>query len=95
MKSILSRAVLRCTCERAHHAAIETVADIKPSVVMGTNMWKALIDAAVRFLDVILGCWHFNTSRPFTILGHTYEVCLDCGKQFSYSLRTMSLTADR
>src|SRR5258707_13573788 len=92
MKSILSRAVLRCTCERAHHAAI---ADIKPSVVMGTNIWKALIDAAVRFLGVFLGCWHFNTSRPFTISGYTYELCLDCGKQFSYSLRTMSLTAHR
>jgi hypothetical protein len=94
MKSILSRAVLRCTCERAHHAAIGTVADIKPSVVMGTNMWKALIDAAVRFLDVTLVCWHFNTS-PFTISEHTCEACLDCSKQFSYSLRTMSLTADR
>ena len=55
-------------------------------------MWKASIDAAVRFLDVILGCWHFNTSRPFTISGHTYEVCLDCGKEFSYSIRTMSFT---
>src|SRR5258708_37081825 len=92
MKSILSRAVLRCTCERAHHAAI---ADIKPSAVMGTNMWKALIDAAVRVLDVILGYWHFNTSRPFTISGHTYEVCLDCGKQFSYSLRPISLSDAR
>jgi hypothetical protein len=58
-------------------------------------MWKALTEAAVRFLHVILGCWHFNTSRPFTISGYTYEVCPDCGKKFSYSLRTMSLTADR
>jgi hypothetical protein len=87
--------VLRCTCERAHHTAIDTVADIKPSAVMGTNTRKALIDAAVQFLDVTLGCWHFNTSRPFTISGHTYEVYLDCAKQLSYSLRTMSLTADR
>ncbi len=52
------------------------------------------MDAALHFLDVVLGCWHFNTSRPFTLSGHTYEVCLDCGKQFPYSLRTMSLTAD-
>jgi hypothetical protein len=58
-------------------------------------MWKALINTALRFLDAIFGCWHFNTSRPFTISGHTYEVCLDCGKEFPYSLRTMSFTADR
>ena len=36
-------------------------------------MGKALTDRALRFLDVIPGCWHFNTSRPFTISGHTYE----------------------
>ena len=58
-------------------------------------MWKALINTALRFLDVIFGCWHFNTSRPFTISGHTYEVCLDCGKEFPYSRRTMSFAADR
>ena len=87
--------MLRCTCERVQHTAIESAADIAASVVMGTNMWKALIDTALRFLDVIFGCWHFNTSRPFTISGHTYEVCLDCGKEFPYSLRTMSFTAHR
>jgi hypothetical protein len=29
--------------------------------------------------------WHRNVSRPFTISGRTYEVCLDCGKQFAYA----------
>lgn len=57
-------------------------------------MWQVLINTTVRFLDVILGCWHFKTSRPFTLSGHTYEVCLDCGKELSYSLHTMSFTAD-
>lgn len=56
-----------------------------------TDLWKLLIDAALHFLDVGLGCWHFNISRPFTLSGHTYEVCLDCGREFPYSLRTMSL----
>lgn len=58
------------------------------------NMWEPLMNATVLFLDVILGCWHFNMSRPCTISGRTYKVCLDCGKQFSYSLRTMSLTTE-
>jgi len=87
--------VLRCTCESAHHAAIETVADIKASVVMGNEYVESFDRRGSAILDVILGCWHFNTSRPFTISGYTYEVCLDCGKKFSYLLRTMSLTADR
>ena len=34
MKSILSKAVLRCTCEKAQHAAVETVTDIGAIVVM-------------------------------------------------------------
>lgn len=32
----------------------------------------------------MLGCWHGNISRPFTISGRTYQVCLDCGRQFAY-----------
>ena len=32
----------------------------------------------------ILGCWHRNISRPFTISDRTYQVCLNCGKQFAY-----------
>lgn len=34
--------MLKCTCERAHHAAIETVADIKASVVMGNEYVESL-----------------------------------------------------
>ena len=36
-------------------------------------------------LEWLFGCWHRNLSRPFTISGRTYEVCLDCGKQFAYA----------
>jgi hypothetical protein len=36
-------------------------------------------------LERLFGCWHRNVSRPFTISGRTYEVCLDCGKQFAYA----------
>lgn len=35
-------------------------------------------------LNRIFGCWHRNISRPFTISGRTYEVCLRCGKEFAY-----------
>jgi hypothetical protein len=34
-------------------------------------------------LQRVFGCWHRNLSRPFTISGRTYEVCLDRGKQFA------------
>jgi len=36
-------------------------------------------------VERLFGCWHRNVSRPFTISGRTYEVCLDCGKQFAYA----------
>lgn len=37
-----------------------------------------------RAVDLVFGCWHRNLSRPFTLSGWTYEVCLDCGKKFAY-----------
>jgi hypothetical protein len=37
-----------------------------------------------RALDFLFGCWHLNLSRPFTLSGWTYEVCLNCGKKLAY-----------
>jgi hypothetical protein len=37
-----------------------------------------------RVLEFFFGCWHRNRSRPFTLSGWTYVVCLNCGKQFGY-----------
>ena len=37
-------------------------------------------------LERIFGCWHLSVSRPFTISGETYQVCLNCGKRFPYLL---------
>lgn len=41
-------------------------------------------------IDTLFGCRHSNQSRPFTLRRHTYKVCLDCGKEISYSLAPMS-----
>jgi hypothetical protein len=41
-------------------------------------------------MNFIFGCRHCNMSRPFTCSYQTYEVCLDCGRHFPYSLQTMS-----
>jgi hypothetical protein len=35
-------------------------------------------------LEFVFGCWHRNLSRPFTLSGWTYEVCLNCGQKFAY-----------
>ncbi|MEW6126691.1 MAG: hypothetical protein AB1757_06595 [Acidobacteriota bacterium] len=38
------------------------------------------IFAALKdFINRIFGCWHKEMSRPFTIEGETYRVCLHCG----------------
>jgi hypothetical protein len=34
--------------------------------------------------EFVFGCWHRNLSRPFTLSGWTYEVCLNCGRKFAY-----------
>ena len=50
-----------------------------------TNCWRAIVaqnfQQAFKFL---FGCWHRKLSRPFTLAGRTYEVCLGCGKEFAY-----------
>jgi len=42
-------------------------------------------------LDFLFGCHHNSLSRVFTIGGRSYQVCCDCGTQFTYSLETMSI----
>jgi hypothetical protein len=40
--------------------------------------------------EAIFGfCRHSNLSRPFTIEGQTYKVCMDCSQQVFYSRETM------
>jgi hypothetical protein len=34
--------------------------------------------------EALFGCWRRNLSRPITLSGWTYEVCLNCGKKFAY-----------
>jgi len=38
----------------------------------------------VQAFELLFGCWHRNLSRPFTLSGWTYEVCLNCGKKLVY-----------
>ena len=37
-----------------------------------------------RAVELLFGCRHRNLSRPLTISGWTYEVCLNCGRKFAY-----------
>lgn len=43
------------------------------------------------FSEIFFGCSHGHLTRPFTLQAHSYKVCLDCGKQFPYSLEKMRL----
>src|ERR1700739_5169791 len=52
MRSISSKAVLRCTCERIQRAAIENVADSAATVIMGNEYGES----SDRQGAAILGC---------------------------------------
>ena len=41
------------------------------------------------FYEIFFGCSHSHMTRPFTLQAHSYKVCLDCGRQFPYSLEKM------
>ena len=49
------------------------------------------MDILLAALDFVFGCHHKTLSRVFTLDGHTYRVCCDCGARFGYSLKTMSV----
>ena len=53
-----------------------SISDVKQSPIVE--------NIAIAF-DFLFGCWHRNLSRPFTMSGWTYEVCLNCGKKFAYT----------
>jgi hypothetical protein len=49
------------------------------------NCWKAIVAQTFQqAFNFLFGCWHRNLSRPFTLTGRTYEVCLNCGTEFAY-----------
>lgn len=58
-------------------------------------LWDSVTHPVASVLEMAFGCHHRNVSRVFTIQGHTYKVCCDCGATFDYSLRTMSVTHHR
>lgn len=45
----------------------------------------SIIDNIVMAFEYLFGCWHRKMSRPFTLSGWTYEVCLNCGRKFAYN----------
>lgn len=48
-----------------------------------TDLFQSIFEAIFGF------CRHNNLSRPFTIDGQTYKVCMDCSQQVFYSRDTM------
>lgn len=58
-------------------------------------LWDSVTHPLASVLEMAFGCHHRNVSRVFTIKGHSYKVCCDCGATFDYSLRTMSVTHHR
>jgi hypothetical protein len=47
---------------------------------MKTLLWRAF--------ELLFGC-HHKLSRVFTIQRRTYQVCLECGREFAYSWELM------
>lgn len=53
-----------------------------------TSWLRAIYDF---FYEMFFGCSHGHLTRPFTLQAFTYKVCLDCGRQFPYSVEKMRL----
>ena len=65
--------------------AIGTEGQAKQFARIGGVKECSTVDKLLTAFDFVFGCWHRNLSRPFTLSGRTYEVCLNCGRQFPYN----------
>ncbi len=54
-----------------------------------------ITDLLLSVFESLFGCRHSNLSRPFTIEGETYKVCMDCSGQVFYSPVTMKQLSAR
>lgn len=61
----------------------------------GLPLWDSFTHPLADALELAFGCHHRKLSRVFTIEGHSYKVCCECGQHLNYSLRTMSITPHR
>ena len=57
--------------------------------------WEKFINPLAKAIDFAFGCYHTKISRVFTIGGRSYRVGCDCGADFDYSLRSMSIVPRR
>lgn len=54
-----------------------------------TKNMALLVSIYNFFFEIFFGCSHNSLTRPFTLQARSYKVCLDCGRQFPYSLEKM------
>jgi hypothetical protein len=57
----------------------------------GVPLWDSVTHPLANALEFAFGCHHKKLSRVFTMHGHSYKVCCDCGARFNYSLESMSI----
>jgi hypothetical protein len=43
-----------------------------------------MVNAILLAFELLFDCWRRHLSRPFTLSGWTYDVCLNCGKKLAY-----------
>ena len=94
MSSITTNGTIAHTCSLAGVKDC-TVGGNKMSENEGIPLWDSVTQPLASVLELAFGCHHRKLSRVFTIDGHSYKVCCDCGANFDYSLRTMSVTHRR
>jgi hypothetical protein len=53
--------------------------------------WSQLTEAPLSWLTRLFGCWHQEMSRPFTLGGGSYRVCLECGAHRRFNLQVWEM----
>jgi len=61
----------------------------------GTTVnFNELTTPLANWLTRVFGCWHRELSRPFTLDGESYRVCVDCGARRKFDPRRWEMVGD-
>jgi hypothetical protein len=77
---------------QANQLTIKSYPSIAP--VPGSLMSENLHMTVKGWLCRLIGCWHLELSRPFSSEGKGYRVCLNCGAQRQFNLKSWEMQGD-
>ena len=72
-----------------------TIKSFPSTVQMNASAIPEGLSTTVQgWFNRLIGCWHSEMSRPFSHQGQGYRVCVNCGAQRKFSLKSWEMQGE-